>query len=162
MDLTQLANLGEFVGGIAVLVTLVYLAIQVRQGAAAQNVATAIAAADAVRSNVLSFSAYRQMMADESTGEVWTKAQRDEPLTPSELTRLYAVVSELGWSAASTMETFRATGNEDYAETVASQIASELGQSAPMRHAWEKLSTNLRVGGFEELADGVSTCLDRG
>lgn len=32
MDLTQLANLGEFVGGVAVLVTLVYLALQVRQG----------------------------------------------------------------------------------------------------------------------------------
>ena len=29
MDLTQLANLGEFIGGIAVLVTLVYLAVQV-------------------------------------------------------------------------------------------------------------------------------------
>ena len=33
MDLTQLANLGEFIGGVAVLVTLVYLALQVRQGA---------------------------------------------------------------------------------------------------------------------------------
>ena len=32
MDLTQLANLGEFIGGIAVLVTLLYLAVQVRQG----------------------------------------------------------------------------------------------------------------------------------
>ena len=32
MDLTQLANLGEFIGGVAVLVTLAYLAIQVRQG----------------------------------------------------------------------------------------------------------------------------------
>ena len=31
MDLTQLANLGEFIGGVAVLVTLVYLAIQVSQ-----------------------------------------------------------------------------------------------------------------------------------
>ena len=31
MDLTQLANLGEFIGGVAVLVTLVYLALQVRQ-----------------------------------------------------------------------------------------------------------------------------------
>ena len=30
MDLSQLANLGEFVGGIAVLVTLIYLALQVR------------------------------------------------------------------------------------------------------------------------------------
>ena len=32
MDLTQLANLGEFVGGVAVLVTLIYLARQVRHG----------------------------------------------------------------------------------------------------------------------------------
>ncbi len=29
MDLTQLANLGEFVGGVAVLVTLIYLAVQI-------------------------------------------------------------------------------------------------------------------------------------
>ncbi len=30
MGLTQLANLGEFIGGLAVLVTLVYLTVQVR------------------------------------------------------------------------------------------------------------------------------------
>ena len=35
MDLTQLANLGEFIGDVAVLVTLVYLAFQLRQGTAA-------------------------------------------------------------------------------------------------------------------------------
>ncbi len=34
MDLTQLANLGEFIGGVAVLVTLIYLATQVRQSTA--------------------------------------------------------------------------------------------------------------------------------
>ena len=31
MDLTQLGNLGEFIGGVAVLVTLIYLAVQMRQ-----------------------------------------------------------------------------------------------------------------------------------
>jgi len=31
MDLTQLANLGEFIGGVAVLVTLIYLSIQIGQ-----------------------------------------------------------------------------------------------------------------------------------
>jgi hypothetical protein len=35
MELNQLANLGEFIGGVAVLVTLVYLAFQVKQGTAA-------------------------------------------------------------------------------------------------------------------------------
>ncbi len=71
MDLTQLANLGEFVGGVAVLVTLVYLAIQVRQSAASQQKREEVAAADAMRSNIMAFSAYRQMRASESTGELW-------------------------------------------------------------------------------------------
>ena len=31
MDLTQLANIGEFIGSIAVLLTLIYLAAQVRR-----------------------------------------------------------------------------------------------------------------------------------
>ena len=32
MELNQLANLGEFIGGIAVLITLIYLSVQVKQG----------------------------------------------------------------------------------------------------------------------------------
>ncbi len=48
MDLTQLANLGEFIGGVAVLVTLVYLALQVRQG-------TALARASAQRETNAAF-----------------------------------------------------------------------------------------------------------
>ena len=44
MDLDQLANLGEFIGGVAVLVTLLYLAIQVRGSAREQRVASMLAA----------------------------------------------------------------------------------------------------------------------
>jgi hypothetical protein len=50
VDLTQLANLGEFIGGVAVLVTLVYLAVQVRQNtrtvAAASSQAVTSTSAD--------------------------------------------------------------------------------------------------------------------
>jgi len=35
MDLTQVANLGEFIGGVAVLVTLIYLALQLRHNTSA-------------------------------------------------------------------------------------------------------------------------------
>ena len=34
MDLDSLGNLGELIGGIAVVVSLVYLAVQIRHGAA--------------------------------------------------------------------------------------------------------------------------------
>ena len=64
MDLTQLANLGEFIGGVAVLVTLVYLAVQVRQGSAAQRVTSAITTAEAIRSSILAFSDRRGSRVD--------------------------------------------------------------------------------------------------
>ncbi|NNL86772.1 MAG: hypothetical protein HKP27_14015 [Myxococcales bacterium] len=49
MDLTQLANLGEFIGGIAVLVTLVYLAVQARQA----NQMSRLAAADKLSDSLI-------------------------------------------------------------------------------------------------------------
>lgn len=56
MDLNQLANLGEFVGGVAVLVTLVYLALQMRQAnrqAAANIQFTMMAAFNSIHENLL-------------------------------------------------------------------------------------------------------------
>jgi hypothetical protein len=45
MDLTQLANLGEFIGGVAVLVTLIYLALQIRQNTNTTNASADLEAA---------------------------------------------------------------------------------------------------------------------
>ncbi len=47
MDLTQLANLGEFIGGVAVLVTLIYLAYQLRQNNRSDRVSTLCAMSEA-------------------------------------------------------------------------------------------------------------------
>ncbi len=55
MDLTQLANLGEFIGGVAVLVTLIYLAVQMRQS-------NRIATADAVHNTANAFSIRRALV----------------------------------------------------------------------------------------------------
>ncbi len=64
MDLTQLANLGEFIGGVAVLVTLVYLAMQARQSAVANRAAAEIAAREAIRNSANQYSVFRQMVVD--------------------------------------------------------------------------------------------------
>ena len=70
MDLTQLANLGEFIGGIAVLVTLVYL-MQVRQG-------YEFARAEAIQRAVNTRSAERKMRTDSSLSAVLAKAHSDQ------------------------------------------------------------------------------------
>ncbi len=156
MDLTQLANLGEFIGGVAVLVTLIYLAIQVRQGAAAQRVTSTIITAEAIRSNILSFSTFRRMVADESIAEVWAKARNGDELSAPETIRLQAVVEEVGWTAAAAMQSLRVTENDALATMVPASIALELGDSEPIRRAWIRLSEKLRLNGFDELADGVA------
>ncbi len=162
MDLTQLANLGEFIGGVAVLVTLIYLAVQIRQTASAQKIAAQVTAGETLRSNVNSFAAFRQMIADESTGDVWAKALGDEALTPAEMVRVRAVVNELAYSAAATMAAFRATGNHALAERVPAGIAVELEGSDVLARAWAAVSVPLRLFDFDELADGVAAQLERG
>jgi hypothetical protein len=101
------------------------------------------------------------MVADESIGALWAKAKSDEQLSPVEEVRLQAVVDELGWIAASAMESLRATGNEANAENLPASLTLELGNSEAIRRAWTEHSKKLRFAGFSELANGVAAGWER-
>lgn len=62
MDLTQLANLGEFIGGVAVLVTLVYLASQTRQTRAAAQESARLAAVEGTYASTMSYGRWRGLV----------------------------------------------------------------------------------------------------
>ncbi len=160
MDLTQLADLGEFIGGVAVLLTLAYLAVQVRQGAAAQRAATELAAGDAIQNSVNRWSAYRQMITGEATGAVWAKALRDEELSATESIRLRAMVQELAYSAVATSEIWKSTGQQHLVESLPDYLVRELGGSDTMRRAWAAMSDDLRLFGWVDLAREVGSRLD--
>ena len=160
MDLTQLANLGEFIGGVAVLVTLVYVAVQVRQGAVAQRAAADIAASAAIQNSANRYSVFRTMITDESTAEVWAKARRDEGLSHTEELRLRAVIQELAYSAVATSATWRATGHGALLNTLPNSIVWELQGSTTMRRAWIPVSEEMRAYGWNDLADEVTARLD--
>jgi len=160
MDLTQLANLGEFIGGVGVLVTLVYLAAQVRQSTDAQRVTAKIAAADAIQNSANRYSVFRQMIADGSSGEVWAKARRDENLSHTEELRLRAMLQELAFSAVATGETWRATGQNPLLETLPNSIVWELSGSDTTRRAWAPVFDEMRAYGFHDLADEVAARLN--
>ncbi len=71
MDLSQLANLGEFLGGLAVVVTLVYLATQVRQNTSAIRASSAQAFGDSINGlNLL-------IAGDLEQARVWRLASED-------------------------------------------------------------------------------------
>ncbi len=103
MDLTQLANLGEFIGGVAVLVTLVYLARQVRQGTrAAQQAAYNSDSRQlqdlgvAVAQNKSFARIFRLMIEGETS-----------TLDADETTQLYAMVNAAMYSYEATFQSYR-------------------------------------------------------
>ncbi|MCH2171708.1 hypothetical protein MK489_13075 [Myxococcota bacterium] len=65
MNLTQLANPEELIGGIAAIITLIYLAVQVRKSAEAQRQANELAKADVLQKSAAVDSKIRQMLVDE-------------------------------------------------------------------------------------------------
>ncbi len=78
MDLTQLANLGEFIGGVAVLVTLIYLALQVRQNTKAVSAATFHAVASETSKLVTRATESSELIA--LLGTAFTKPEELAPL----------------------------------------------------------------------------------
>ena len=142
MDLNQLAQIGEFVGGGAVLVTLVYLALQVRLG-------NDLARSEAVYNAVNTWSVSRQMLLDDGLSGILAKAQNDEELSAKQKIQLAGFLSELTYSswAAYTSRRF------SRAETAPEAIARQIRGSRVMRDAWDAQASELRdykLGAFAE------------
>ena len=70
MDIMELGAIGELVGGAAVLVTLIYLALQVRNSAQEQRVSSMREATRELGSIV------RELGDTEEKAEIWLKVER--------------------------------------------------------------------------------------
>ena len=96
MDLTQLANLGEFIGGVAVLVTLVYLALQTNRAGVASEAGNTL-------STVTLHSRWRAaMLQNDTLAAIAAKANRGEPLNPEEAIQFHVLCDELFIAASVT------------------------------------------------------------
>jgi len=156
MDLTQLANLGEFIGGGAVLVTLIYLAIQMRQSTAAQQTAAELGKADVAYKTAYGYSRFYQMLADEGLAEIWAKAHHDEELSITDEVRLRAMVSELTYASVAAAWNYFGPAGVGEGDSPYVFVAQEIGTSRTMRRAWARIDEELRNGDLSEFAKGVA------
>ncbi len=101
------------------------------------------------------------MIIGDNAGEVWAKALRDEELTPTEAVRLGAMVQEMAYSAVATAEIWNSTGQEHLVEALPSYLAGQLTSSETMRRAWETVSDEMRLFGWEALALETRARLER-
>jgi hypothetical protein len=83
--LDTLGNLGEFVGGLAVVVTLIYLAIQVRHNTAALRTAS--------RQEIVSgFRAHNRLFLEPSAGRTYAEGLRAHPDMPFDERNLFVIL----------------------------------------------------------------------
>jgi hypothetical protein len=149
MSLTDLASLGSFVSGIAVLISLVYLAVQVRQ--ASKHTRAQIA------QNRISRMADQQLrMAEGELGILVGRARAgDGTLTPDEIARFMAFMRSQFWSAEDNFLQHREgmLAEEMYASFRASMTGLMRGPGT--QAAWEISRTSFAPD-FQAFMDGVA------
>ena len=81
MDIMELGAIGELVGGVAVIATLIYLALQVRQNSDAIRWSNDCAQASSVQdSNCLYVRVLSQLSQDAELASIYHRATTGEPL----------------------------------------------------------------------------------
>jgi hypothetical protein len=132
MNIQELGSLGEFVSAIAVMATLIYLAIQTRLTRKAAEETADFQANLSARSVVDLYSHWRSLMANSELAKVLVKARGKEDLTEIEQLMFSAVFEELFWAAASGS----LTNNEN---------PSALGESVDAQHLLAVINANPRA-----------------
>ena len=92
MTITELGALGEFLGSVAVLITLIYLAVQVRQTKKQIEANTnAIQGSSEIEGNNSTLQALLAVYSDESVADIMLRGLGDRgDLSPTDLVRLNA------------------------------------------------------------------------
>ncbi len=129
MDLTQLANLGEFIGGVAVLVTLIYLAIQVRQSNQNDRLS-------ALKETIALYSSHGAIVASDEHVGAFVKGLRDYgSLGPEERVKFNMCVA--GYLNVIEVTRAHQTRLDDVVEAVGPYFGSRLFAYSGFRDWWE-------------------------
>jgi hypothetical protein len=92
MSIEQLGSIGEFIASIAVVISLLYLARQMRQN-------TSQLSRNEMNATHEQVSYWRHAIVENADlAEIWHKGVNDEALTPVEETRLHFTLQELAWT----------------------------------------------------------------
>jgi hypothetical protein len=130
MNWEAIGIIGELVGAIAVVITLVYLAIQTRLTRKAAEETSKYAAQEATHSAVGMYSLWRNsILGNSDVAEVIAKAKEDEELTGKEKVLYSAVFEELFFAAVTSFRSGQ-------------QAASAHTESIDVTHIQAVLSAN--------------------
>jgi hypothetical protein len=161
VSLQDLGSISEFIAAIAMLVTLVYLAIQVRHSSHAIMRSNQLAQAGSIQGITLMFNELNWRLAsDGELAGIYTRALAGERLTPVESTRFVAFVN----TYVATIENLVgqqsvALGYSELDATSAldllAPVLRELLETEDGGHWWRVVAPNLYVDDFRRQVDAA-------
>ena len=131
--------IGEIVGAIAVVLTLGFLAIQIRNGSRSLVQQNLIAQSDAVAKGVELASHFRHTIAgDSELAAIWRKGQKGEPLDEDEMLRFRHLAMSWFELLSVVYITHLNSGRTSAAETAVNAQANNLKLQPGLRKLWEE------------------------
>jgi hypothetical protein len=147
MNWEAIGAVGEVLGGLAVLVTLIYLSIQVRQN-------TRFAKAQVNTSGFVAFSSYRKMVNEHAA--VVVKMQKAEDLSEIDSVIAQNIISEALFAAAGGYENAKLTDPARCDEMVQSGVVI----LARFNWPWETNRRILDSAGYQDFTERLAAALD--
>lgn len=135
-----LGNLGEFLGSLAVMVTLVVLVVQVRQSAKAVEESNRLQRAAAVDRHSDTIGRWRHQIAGNAEmSQIWCDAREDRPFDVAARLRLNFMWINLVNAQRSNYIRAHTVNDLGLAQQAVLSVAVEANASATLRREWEHI-----------------------
>ena len=171
MDLSStaelLGNFGEFIGAVAVVITLVYVAAQVKHGKAALDENTRaiereyeIKAGEALKEiSDWVAQATRPRVQDESLAKLWLDGLGAKELNEVDEYRFSSMMHEEIWQSATTHSRMLSLGRSDLARSLEQTLATHINDNPGYKRHWNLNRQDLTTWGLKDLVQAVDAAV---
>ena len=165
-----LGNLGEFVGAIAVVVTLIYVAAQVKHGKAALDANTRamdreydLRAQEGLKEIADAVAiAERPKIQDAALAQLWLDGLGGKQLSDVDEYRFGAMMHEAIWQSVSMRGRMLSLGRSDLANAQEQMMALHISGTAGYSKYWKLNRKDLSIWGYGDFVQAVDALVEQG
>jgi hypothetical protein len=157
MNWEAVGAVGEVVGAAAVLATLVFLALQIREGQRAQRESNTLARSAAADRSFEQFSGFRRLIAgDPDVTRIWLAGCAGEALGATDEERFQQLATDYLFIFAMWIQRTQAVKMPGLAESATHFLVAELRERPGLRPHWSRVG---EVGASSSTRAAVSSAL---
>lgn len=157
MNWDAIGAIGELIGALAVVVTLGFLALQVRRSTRATNESNRLERASAIDRHADSVSRWRgRLMENEALARIWLAATKDQELNEEDQFRLLNLWIDFANIQRSNYVRAHVVGEIGVARQAIISVAAQCVQSDTFKKLWERMRPWHEMGS-PEFVNGVDS-----